>query len=70
MGLPALEAENARAAKGEARHGWLGLAISREAAGRKLRAIDAIIVVLVGGCRDPKYFLELSWKPNRSFPGF
>jgi hypothetical protein len=43
--IPALEAENARTPKEEALHGALDLAVSREAAGRKLRAIDAIVVV-------------------------
>lgn len=33
--------------KGEGFQGWMGRVISREAAGRRLRAIEAIVVVVV-----------------------
>lgn len=66
MTLPALEAENARTPKEEALHGALGLTVSREAAGRKLRTIDAIVVVRLQLLRDP----NISWSCLERFPVF
>lgn len=47
---PALEMEKKRVVKGEGFHCWMGRVASREAAGRRVRAIEAIVWLLFGGC--------------------